>query len=489
MCNAMGDAWGLCTGEVLPSTDHCTDTLDNDCTGLANDGFGHGGLSCICVPGSEQECYSGPAGTKDVGVCHAGTNTCDTTGTAWGPCLGQIIPDVDTCLDSLDNDCNGVVNDGDHTAPGCACIPGEVKCVSDHELLCDALGDWGPPGGPCNQICKAGQFSCECNEVMRCDVGPPATWVAQSPAVICNAAAGQKCDATTGTCRTLTTLGGTTPTGTYYQYANFTTGNSPLKLTGNVDDIDSYGDYLYVNRGAWYVQGIAMDVYRVTLLDTDGDGKLEPNQHPNNPDDPGPIEQRTLTWIATYTTAAPDNAPMGIAHRGEMWAQSDRVFMLSAPNNGDIKEYILATKTSNVVAHSVATFPLSVLGHGDVDGTWYAAHEGARRVYSFCPAQQAWKAEFMYPNLAGSHMDGLEVIVAPSTQVQYVYVSDMTSDFLAQYRRDSTGEWVQENVFQYQDVTGAYVEGLGFGALNHFWVASGSSVYEIGGGDLTGYLQ
>lgn len=53
---------------------------------------------------------------------------------------------------------------------------------------------------------------------------------------------------------------------------------------------------------------------------------------------------------------------------------------------------------------------------------------------------------------------------------------------------------VQENLFQYNDGTGADVEGMGFGALHHFWIGNcgyGSGgvhkLYEIGGGDLDRY--
>jgi hypothetical protein len=33
------------------------------------------------------------------------------------------------------------------------------------------------------------------------------------------------------------------------------------------------------------------------------------------------------------------------------------------------------------------------------------------------------------------------------------------------------------------------VEGMGFGALNHFWATGGDSLYEIGGGDLSEYTD
>jgi hypothetical protein len=85
-------------------------------------------------------------------------------------------------------------------------------------------------------------------------------------------------------------------------------------------------------------------------------------------------------------------------------------------------------------------------------------------------------------------MDGLEVVTDPNTGVAYVYVSDMTSDFLGQYRRDRGGSWVQENLFEYLG-TGGHVEGMGFGAFNHFWITSGETLYEIGGGDLSKYTD
>jgi hypothetical protein len=68
-----------------------------------------------------QACYSGPAATKGVGVCHAGTQTCLANGT-FGPCSGEVIPKGEDCTTPVDDDCNGVVNDPE---AGCLCAPGE----------------------------------------------------------------------------------------------------------------------------------------------------------------------------------------------------------------------------------------------------------------------------------------------------------------------------------------------------------------------------
>jgi len=349
-----------------------------------------------------------------------------------------------------------------------------------------------PKSFACVVVCTAGAFHCACNEVMQCDPGPPATWISLSTPVICDATKGEACNAKTGTCETLTPTGTTTPTGTYFQYAVFTTDNSEFK--GGCG-LDSEGDNIYVNR-----DGQNLDVYKVMLEDTDGDGKLEPAQHPDNVLAQGPMEKRTLKYLKTYTAAA-DKAPIGVPWDTEIFALPDRIMSNGPTPNGSVVEYLFATQATNMIAVPTvpwAADPLQILGYGEQDELWYAGDAYARRVYSFCRAKQTWVAEFAFPSLAGDHFDGLEVVVAPKTKVQYVYVSDMQSDFLGQYRRDDNGGWVQENLFKYNDGTGADVEGMGFGALHHFWAGNcgypaGSSgvhwLYEIGGGDLDSYTS
>jgi hypothetical protein len=337
-------------------------------------------------------------------------------------------------------------------------------------------------------LCKAGEFHCECGEALQCDPGPPARWVPQSPEVVCEASAGQVCNAKAGTCEAVAPTGTTTPTGDYYMYAEFTPSNSVFK--GGCG-LDTDGDTIYVNR-----DGQNLDVYKVTLQDTDGDGKIEPSQHPNNPNAQGPMEKRLLTFLKTYAVA--DNVPLGVPWDTEILALPDRIMSNGPTPNGSITEYLFATKATTVIAAPTVPWsadPLQILGYGETDKVWYGGDAYGRRVYSYCESKQRWVVEFSFPSLAGDHFDGLEVVVAPKTQVQYVYVSDMTSNFLGQYRRVESGGWLQENLFKYSDGTGADVEGMGFGALNHFWIgncgygdsAKTHKLYEIGGGDLDAY--
>ena len=282
------------------------------------------------------------------------------------------------------------------------------------------------------------------------------------------------------------------PTGHYYQYAGFSVGDGSGYLGGG--DVDSYEDLIYVNR-----DGTHLDVYQVTLLDSDGDGVLEPDQHPLNigPDETpgtdddqiGPMEERVLQYVTTY------NVPeLYTPTQGEIYAAYDSLYFLGT-DPGDLYRYIFAVDTTFKVIDSTPPAGhnrLSQLAYDDVNNEWYASSEATRAVYKWDLVSSNWVQCFTYASLAGSHMDGLEVITDPDTNIPYVYVSDMTSDYIGQWRYDSTtSSWVEENLFTY---AGAYgdVEGMGFGALGHIWATTGftngGTLYELGGGKLSTYL-
>ncbi|WP_437725767.1 hypothetical protein [Sorangium sp. So ce861] len=74
--------------------------------GGGSDGGG-GDPSETCVPGSVIACYSGPAGTRGVGPCAAGTQTCRPNGLGFGACVGEVTPAEDICSTPEDENCDG----------------------------------------------------------------------------------------------------------------------------------------------------------------------------------------------------------------------------------------------------------------------------------------------------------------------------------------------------------------------------------------------
>jgi hypothetical protein len=140
MCTAMGggSGWAACTGMTLPVTETCNGRDDN-CNGTTDEG-------CSCTPRTTRACYTGPAGTSGMGICHDGSQTCnlsaDGTTSNWGACAGAALPGAEVC-NGVDDNCNGVVDEG------CNCFPGSTRACYG-----------GPPATRMIGICRDGMQSC-----------------------------------------------------------------------------------------------------------------------------------------------------------------------------------------------------------------------------------------------------------------------------------------------------------------------------------------
>ncbi len=161
-----GGTWGACDAREPMAMEDCGpdnggNDIDDDCDGMVDEGCDR------CIPDSTTVC------SVDRGVCQQGVQTCMADRT-WGPCLkdGDEVAEPDQnpeVCDGLDNDCDGVVDDG---VPGAgdacgtdegtcragilACVDGMEACQGEiaagDELCdgadndCDGTTDEGLPG-------------------------------------------------------------------------------------------------------------------------------------------------------------------------------------------------------------------------------------------------------------------------------------------------------------------------------------------------------
>ena len=133
-------AGGMVVDNCMPGN-VCSTTNPGDCS------MGHtfcSGNVQSCVPDvTTQRCYDGPAGTQNKGVCKPGTQTCIG---AVGSCDGEVKPAVENCFNDLDDDCDGVVNNG---------CPSSLTTGTPRALT--AIGD-ANSGSAFSLRCPAGHF-------------------------------------------------------------------------------------------------------------------------------------------------------------------------------------------------------------------------------------------------------------------------------------------------------------------------------------------
>lgn len=271
----------------------------------------------------------------------------------------------------------------------------------------------------------------------------------------------------------------------YYLYSTLNPGvGSVCAIDGFIDEAGAVegvpgAEYLVFTGGPLYEGDITAYLYRV---ETDGD----PETHPDNPLNTGPIATRTFSLVSSHFMGN-----FACAHDNSFYVDATGIYYGPSNNprgdapgwaefmGGAVWRWDFDWALQECVVPTAAPGGNQTLARNPNTGEWWAGISN-RAMYKWVGA--AWVYQFAAPHLGGGHHDGLEVIG------NSLYVSDMTSDAIIQYRLDDAGNAIDPpgtpcRTFFYSHAPA--VEGMGHGPNEHIWVSSGGgTLYELGGGAL-----
>jgi hypothetical protein len=137
-CETPSGSATACSQCWIPSAETCNG-VDDDCDGVVDNGNPGGGASCS---------------TGLPGACSAGTMTCSGGALA---CVADQAPSAEVC-DGIDNDCNGVADDGAASAscPSGVCAAGACQAASCTDGVKNGPETDVDCGGGCPSACPDG---------------------------------------------------------------------------------------------------------------------------------------------------------------------------------------------------------------------------------------------------------------------------------------------------------------------------------------------
>ncbi len=258
-----------------------------------------------------------------------------------------------------------------------------------------------------------------------------------------------------------------------------------------IGSLTAAGGYIeYLGVPEWgdeiqYVYFLSSNVgykVRVEITDGDGDGEIEPRQHPDHyiPKFQGPIEPRHYEIVSSWNIVADTGGSHG--HTEEFHIDSGGVYLGAYPYG--IHKWDHDWNYLGKIANSPPTRTES-MAYNPAENVWYAGGR-YRTIYQLGDTDsdgsfldETWVTIFTYPNYGGNHHDGMEYVGG------YLWISDMTSDVIGKWEYNTaTSTWNELNRFTYTEP--AHVEGMGFGPNFHFW-CSYSYLYELGNEITSGY--
>jgi hypothetical protein len=272
----------------------------------------------------------------------------------------------------------------------------------------------------------------------------------------------------------------------YYMYGDWNLGASGNDyITGINGYVDTNGTTGWGDPGDEYI------IFTGSFSDYGGDHtayiyKVEtagdPNMHPDNPEANGSISNRTFTLVSSHYMG---NYASG--HDNAFYVDDTGIYYGASPGWGGmmgcgIYHWAFNWSPLGCVVPTSAPAGTQTLACNPNTGDWWVGL-GGRQLYKWDGS--SWVYQFTHPDLIGSHHDGMEIIG------DSLFISDMTSDVIIQYRLDASGNVIDPpdtpyNTFNYTTPAYRNVEGMGYGPNKHIWISGWSSytIYEIGGGKL-----